>query len=141
MNRRSFLKFCGIAPAVPMVAVEALENQSMFWMFSPYIDWGQYMTKTFLLQISVEDRATPYIKSWMPGMDKNMNAIADPSMCNVKFPITSLVWHEITAEQLSNIKKFPVPVLLTLGQWSKFKDECHSRNIPIPEPRTTATNT
>ena len=28
MNRRSFLKFCGIAPVVPMVAVEALGQSS-----------------------------------------------------------------------------------------------------------------
>ena len=112
MNRRSFLRFCGIIPVLPALAVEALEQ--------PKLGACTLM----------ENIIPPYgVGNWI-----------EP------FSITSVVWHEINAEQLSNIKEAvkeinPPSVISTSGQWRIFKDECHSRNIPIPKPRTTATNT
>ncbi len=54
MNRRSFLKFCGIAPVVPGLAVEVLSHK-------PVIE------QIYFLTLDDNNKATPFKKSWTPG--------------------------------------------------------------------------
>lgn len=51
MNRRSFLKFCGIVPVMPGLLMQGLEKKRI--------------VQRFVLTINIEDKTAPLIKKYI----------------------------------------------------------------------------
>ena len=136
MNRRSFLRFCGIAPVVPMVAVEAVSKPklgacTLLELGEPinfpgiYIE-GKKQPEMFIHTFTWNDSLVDVL-TWKDGAYSFWIKAKNQEKLERLF---------VNDREVEIAKQGGTGLVLSADQVIRIDHECKCRNMPIPELRS-----